>query len=303
MQFKGLYTALVTPFDANENVNEAVLRDHIRFQIQAGVDGIVVLGTTGETPTLSSIEQEKVIQIAIEEGKHKIAIVAGTGSNSTEETIKKTLKAQEMGVDGALVVTPYYNKPTQEGIYRHFKALVDAVDLPVIVYNIQGRTGQNIQIDTLKRLANFPTIVGVKESSGHIIQIMETIEEISRHRKDFSVLSGDDNLTLPVMALGGHGVVSVISNLLPAKMQALVQSAAKGDFVVARHWHHYLWQIVKAIFLETNPVPIKTAMTLCGIPVGRCRLPLCEMQPENIEALRRALETVEMEFEISLKTR
>lgn len=290
MQLKGLYTALVTPFDSQGRLDKEGLRNNLRYQLKHKVNGIVVLGTTGEDPTLNSREKEAVVEIAREEINGKTTLIVGTGSYSTETTIAATQKAQEMGADAALIVTPYYNKPTQEGLYRHFAAICESVSLPICIYNIQGRTGQNLQTETLKRLMQFPSIIGVKESSGNILQITDVIEIASQNKHPLRILSGDDVFTFPLMALGGDGVVSVASNLIPGPIHDLVQAAADGDFVKARTLHYQLLPLFKAIFIETNPIPIKAAMQLCGMPAGPCRLPLCDLAPESMQQLKRMIE-------------
>lgn len=291
MKLEGLFTAVITPFDPQGRLDTEGLRRNLRFQIQHQVKGIVVLGTTGEAPTLSSQEKKTVIDIALEEVKGKALLIIGTGSYSTEQTIIATKQAQEVGADGALIVTPYYNKPTQEGLFRHFAAVCEAVSLPICIYNIQGRTGQNLQTDTLRRLAAFPSIIGVKESSGNLSQINEVIGTIKR-ATPFYVVSGDDEFTLPLMALGGHGIVSVASNLIPGPIQKMVQAALMGDFAQARAWHFQLLSFFKAAFIETNPIPIKVAMQLCGMAAGGCRLPLCDLNPENFQHLKQVIQTL-----------
>lgn len=286
MKLEGLFTAVVTPFNEQGKVDQEGLRRNLRYQLQAGVQGIVVLGTTGESPTLHPQEKDIVIEIALEEVKGKALLMVGTGCYSTEQTIISTRTAQEMGADGALIVTPYYNRPTQEGLFRHFAAICDAVSFPFCVYNIQGRTGQNLQPETLGRLARaFPSIIGVKESSGNISQINEILQTIALSHPNFRVISGDDDITLPLMALGGHGLISVASNLVPGPVKKLVQAAQEGDFVKARDWHFQLLPLFKAAFIETNPIPIKAAMQLCGMAAGRCRLPLCDLSPANFQMM------------------
>lgn len=288
MKLQGVYTALITPFAAEE-VDCEGLRRNIRLQLQAQVDGILPLGTTGETPTLSRAEQDEIIRIAVEEAKGKAAVLVGTGSNCTRHTIENTLRAKELGADAALIVAPYYNKPTQEGICRHFQAVAAEAELPIVVYNIKGRTGVNIETATMKRLAEIPQIIGVKEASGDIAQMADVLCQIQARSRRFSVISGDDAMTLPLMALGGTGVISVVSNLVPQLIVQLVRTAAAGDFAAARELHFRLLPLFKAAFIETNPIPIKAAMTMCGMAAGGCRLPLCDMQPENRERLRNAL--------------
>lgn len=286
---KGVFTALVTPFDTKQRVDLSGLRQNIRHQIAEGVDGIAVLGTTGESPTLSQEEKRVIITTAIEEAKGKILIMVGTGSFATQQAIENTQLAENLGADAAMIVTPYYNKPTQEGIYLHFKAIAESVSLPIILYNIQGRTGQNIQTSTLQRLSDIPNIIGVKEASGSVIQMMEVIHAMAHCRPDFKILSGDDNLTLALMALGGHGVISVLSNLVPRLVKDLVTATETQNFSAAQQIHYQLFPLFKGIFLETNPIPIKAAMGLRGMPSGPCRLPLCPLQPENLHTLKKLL--------------
>jgi len=288
MKIQGTFTALITPFKNNE-VDYKGFEENVTFQIDNGISGLLPLGTTGETPTLHEEEQKKIIQIAVRAAGGKIPVMVGTGSNSTEHTIENTKRAKQIGADLALIVTPYYNKPTQEGIFRHFKTVTEAVDIPVIVYNIKGRTGKNIETSTLKRLAGLSNIVGVKEASGDIMQMGDVIDQIKSEHPDFSVMSGDDKITLPLLALGGDGVISVISNLVPAQMIQMVKAGLKGDFEKARKMHYQLLPLIKGAFIETNPVPIKAAMEMCGKPAGGVRLPLCELKPDNKECLKTIL--------------
>lgn len=289
MIVKGAYTAIVTPFNENGELDEEGLRLNIRYQIKNGVDGIAALGTTGEAPTLSEQEKEKIICIASEETKGKIKLMVGTGSYSTQQTIENTKKAKKFGAEIVLIVIPYYNKPTQEGLYKHFKAVAEAVDIPIMVYNIQGRTGQNLQTETLKRLANIPNIIGVKEASGNILQMMEVIEAIHNQQPEFSVMSGDDALTLPLMTLGGHGIISVVSNLLPYQVKALVTALQEKEYEKARQIHYNLLPLFRNAFIETNPIPIKAAMKMKGMAAGSCRLPLCDLMPENLAKLANSV--------------
>lgn len=292
MKLEGLFTAVVTPFNEQDQLDQEGLRRNLHFQLQHGVQGIVILGTTGEAPTLTPQEKEKIIEIAVEEVKGKAFLMVGTGSYSTEQTIVSTRQAQEMGADAALIVTPYYNKPTQEGLYRHFSAICEAVSFPLCIYNIQGRTGQNLQTETLQRLAAFPSILGVKEASGNMMQINEVLANIAKVYSRFRLLSGDDALTLPIMALGGHGIISVVSNLIPGPIKAFIQTAQAGDFAKAREWHYQLLPLFKAAFIETNPIPIKAAMQLCGMAAGRCRLPLCDLAQTHLQTLIDVIHTL-----------
>lgn len=292
MPLEGLYTAVITPFDPQGQLDRTGLRRNLRFQLQHQVKGIVVLGTTGESPTLTAQEKQTVIEIALEEVKGKAHLMVGTGSYSTEQTIAATRQAQAMGADSALIVTPYYNRPTQEGLYRHFAAICEATSLPICIYNIQGRTGQNLHTDTLQRLATFPSIIGVKEGSGCISQINEVVAKVGNPYPHFRIVSADDALTLPLMALGGHGIISVASNLIPGPISNMIQAAATGDFAQARAWHYQLLPFFKAAFIETNPIPIKAAMQLCGMAAGPCRLPLCDLTPANLETLAQVVKTL-----------
>lgn len=296
MRLQGVYTALITPFTPDGQLDEKGLKEHLRFQISHGIDGIVVLGTTGESPTLSQEEKTRIIEIARDETKNKTQLLVGTGSYSTAQTILATKQAEQLGADAALIVTPYYNKPTQEGLYRHFEAICQATVLPICIYNIQGRTGQNLQTETLQRLTSLPSIIGVKEASGNVSQMSDVIESIGRQQSHFSVLSGDDALTLPLIALGGHGVISVASNLIPGAVKSLVQAALNGDFIKAQEWHYKLLPLFKTAFIETNPIPIKAALNVYGMAAGSCRLPLCDLLPHNHEKLVNVLKQMPQEW-------
>lgn len=283
---QGTMTALVTPFDPQGALDEPALRALIDFQVESGVSALVPCGTTGESPTLNYDEHNRVIDIVIEQVKGRVPVIAGTGSNSTDEAIALTRHAREAGADYSLQVAPYYNKPTQRGFYEHFLAIADAVDMPLIVYNIPGRTGKNIETDTLMRLAEHKNIVGVKEASGDFAQIMDVL---LRRPKNFCVLSGDDNLTFPIIALGGEGVISVASNIIPKALSDMVNLALRGSWEEARRCHHQLLPLFKALFLETNPIPIKTALAMKGMIKEVFRLPLCAMEPGNREKLKKIL--------------
>lgn len=285
---KGTVTALITPFSKGK-LDEKGLAQNIDYQVAQGIDGVFALGTTGEAPTISSEERIRVISVAVECAKGKIPVWVGTGSYCTQEAIKRTKQAKDLGADVALIVVPYYNKPTQEGIYRHFEAIATAVEIPIILYNIPGRCQVNVELDTLMRIAALPNIAGVKEAGGSINQAGDIINKIVKKYPHFFVFSGDDVLTYPMMALGAVGVVSVVSNLLPSQVIAQVNAALEGKWDKAREMHYELLPLYKAAFIETNPIPIKTAMDLCGLPAGECRLPLCQMAPENLNYLRQVL--------------
>jgi len=286
-QFQGSLVAMVTPF-RDGRVDEAKVRELVDFHVAHGTDGLVPCGTTGESPTLSHDEHKRVVEIVIEQAAGRIPVVAGTGSNSTAEAIDLTVHAARAGATGALLVSPYYNKPTQEGLYRHFRTIAEAApELPQIVYNIQSRTAVNVETDTLARLAQIPNIVGVKEASGSLDQMTAVVLACG---PDFTVLSGDDNLTLPLMAaVGGRGVISVLANLLPREVADLTHAALDGDWKRARDLHWKLYPLCKAMFIETNPIPIKEAMAMAGLIHPEWRLPMCPMGSANRERLRTVL--------------
>ena len=284
--FQGSLVALVTPFRDGQ-VDEPKLRELVEFHVGNGTDAIVPCGTTGESPTLSHDEHKRVVEIVIEAARGRVPVVAGTGSNSTGEAIDLTAHAKKAGAAGALIVNPYYNKPTQEGLYRHFKAIAEAVDIPILVYNIQSRTAVNVETDTLARLAKIPNIVGVKEASGSLDQMTQVILACG---PDFSVLSGDDNLTLPLMAVGGRGVVSVVANIVPRDTAEMTHAALEGDWKRARDLFHRLFPLCRAMFIETNPIPVKEAMAMLGMIAPEFRLPLCRLADANRERLKTVLQ-------------
>ena len=283
--FSGAFTAIVTPFKDGQ-VDEKAFKGLIRFGLDGGVSGFVPCGTTGESPTLSHEEHNRVVEMTVKEVAGQVKIIAGTGSNSTEEAISLTKHAKKVGVDAALLVSPYYNKPTQEGLYRHFKAIAEAVDIPLVLYNIQGRTGVNIENSTMEKLSRLPNIVGVKEASGSILQMSEVIRLCG---PDFDVLSGDDQMTFPLMALGGKGVISVVTNIIPDKMSALVRHMLAGEIDKARAIHFEIFELCQAMFVETNPIPIKAALGLMGKIEPEFRLPLCPPASASLEKIRNAL--------------
>ena len=284
--FQGSLVAMVTPFN-DGRVDEVKLRELVEFHVANGTDGLVPCGTTGESPTLTHDEHKRVVEIVIQQARGRIPVVAGTGSNSTAEAIELTRHAAQAGAAGALLVTPYYNRPTQQGLYAHFRAVAEAVpDLPLIVYNIQGRTAVNVETETLARLAEIPNIVGVKEASGSLDQMTAVILACG---PDFTVLSGDDNLTLPLMSVGGRGVISVVGNFLAREVADVTHAALEGDWKRARDLHLKLYPVCKAMFIETNPIPVKEAMAMLGMIRAEWRLPMCSMTPANREKLRQAL--------------
>jgi len=290
--FQGAYTAIITPFKDNGKVDEEAFKKLIDFQIKNKIDGIVPCGTTGESPTLSHEEHEKVIEICVRHVNGKVPVIAGAGSNSTAEAISLTKHAKEIGADAVLQVNPYYNKPTQKGLYLHFKAIADAVDIPVIVYNIKGRTAVNVETPTLVRLMNdCENIAAVKEASGDINQMKDVI---AQRKNGFSVLSGDDNMTLSLIKEGGDGVISVASNLVPNRIVAMVHAALDGKIEEAERLDKNLAELFKACFIETNPIPIKTALAMEGMCREVFRLPMCSMEDANKEKLRKVLKEMKI---------
>ena len=277
--FKGVFTAMITPFTEYNTVDYISLERLVDAQISAGIDGLVPCGTTGESPTLSHEEHDRVIAQTIRFAKGRVPVIAGTGSNATNEAIRLSQHAQDAGVDAVLLVNPYYNKPTQKGLYLHFKAIADSVSVPCILYNIKGRTGVNLETETLLRLeAECPNIVAVKEASGSIDQMSSVIRTTE---DDFSVLSGDDNLTLDLIRKGGDGVISVASNLFPSEMVKMTHAALNGDFETAEKYNDWFSEFFKVCFVETNPIPIKTAMAKAGYCKEIFRLPLCTLEKEE----------------------
>ena len=286
MMFAGAFTALVTPF-VNGEIDEKRYRAFIEWQIQEGINGLVPCGTTGESATLSHAEHEKVIEICIDQAQKRVPVLAGAGSNNTEEAIRLTRFAKKAGADGALLITPYYNKPTQEGLYQHYKAVTEAVDFPIVLYNVPGRTGCNLLPSTVGRLAkDFSNIVGIKEATANLTQVSDVLEHCP---KGFSVLSGDDFTVLPLLALGGKGVISVTSNIMPRKMAVLCQAFADGQLEKAKQLHFELMPLNRSMFIETNPIPVKTALAMMGKMEENFRLPLCPASANNREKLQEVL--------------
>ncbi|MFH0762407.1 MAG: 4-hydroxy-tetrahydrodipicolinate synthase [Candidatus Omnitrophota bacterium] len=284
--FSGSMVAIVTPFKDGK-VDEQKLKELIEFQLKNETRGIVPCGTTGESATLNFDEHEQVIELTMAQVKKRVPVIAGTGSNSTEEAIKLTRAAAERGADASLQVSPYYNRPTQKGLYEHFKKIADSVDIPIILYNIASRSGVNIEPETIARLArDCSNIVGVKEASGSLDQ-MSRIKLLCG--ENFDLISGDDSLTLPILSIGGRGVISVAANIVPADVAELVNSYEKGNLKRAKELHYKMLPLIKAIFIETNPIPVKTAMGLLKMCEPSLRLPMCTMVPENLEKLKKAL--------------
>jgi 4-hydroxy-tetrahydrodipicolinate synthase len=284
--FSGTFTALVTPF-RNGEVDVEALEGMVEFQIGHGVSGLVPCGTTGETPAMSEAEDRLVVETVVRVANGRAPIIAGTGSNSTDMAIKYTKMAQEEGADGSLQVAPYYNKPTQEGLYRHFAAIAESTELPLVLYNIPGRTGVTISAETMVRLAEIPNIVGVKDST---LSMNIVADVIALCGEDFDVLSGDDPMTLPLIALGGRGVISVASNVAPGAVSEMVRALLEGDWERGRELHYELLPLFRALFVETNPIPVKTAASLLGLCSDEMRLPLVPMEGENLRVLQETLD-------------
>ncbi|MBU4343726.1 MAG: 4-hydroxy-tetrahydrodipicolinate synthase [Candidatus Omnitrophica bacterium] len=289
--FEGSMVAIVTPFKKGK-VDEKKLAELVEFHIENGTSAIVPCGTTGESSTLSYEEHEHVIDVVIEAVNKRISVIAGTGSNNTAEAIMLTTYAKKAGADASLQISPYYNRPTQEGLYQHFKKIAEESDLPAIVYNIASRTGVNILPETMQRLSRVKNIIGVKEASGNLDQ-MSQIHALCGEK--FDLISGDDSLTLPLLAIGGTGVISVAANIAPKDVAEMVSKFKKGDIAGARKLHYKLLPLVKAIFIETNPIPVKTAMALMGlIDESTLRLPMCAISDENLAKLKKALKEYEL---------
>jgi 4-hydroxy-tetrahydrodipicolinate synthase len=288
MDLRGCYVAIATPFDDNGAISEKALRANIDFLIGKGVAGVVPCGTTGESATLSWDEHNHVVDVALEQAKGKVQVIAGAGSNNTSESLNAARHAREKGADAILCITPYYNRPTQEGLYRHFKTIATQVDIPIVLYNVPGRTGVNLLPETVERLCECKNIVAVKEASGNVLQV----SEIHRRCGDrITILSGDDPLTLPILACGGKGVISVVANFAPEKLIAMINAFFAKDMATALSLHETLLPLSQAMFIETNPAPVKTAMNLLGMNAGSLRLPLVPMEESNKLRLVAVLRT------------
>ena len=306
MIFRGAYTALITPFTKENKIDEEALRRLVQLQIKAGIDGIVFLGTTGESPTITFEERKRILAIGAETTKGKTKMIVGCGTYSTKETIEYARDAEKQGADGLLIVSPYYNKPTQEGIFLHYKAITDATHLPIALYNIPSRTSSNMEFSTIERLAKISTIVAIKECTGTGLA-QDIVEQILPQKSEFSIVTGDDCNTIPMMALGGHGVISTISNLLPKQVVKLVRCMQEGNLLEAQKIHYLLKPVVHAAFIETNPGPIKKMLEYAGLINGSLRLPLCPPISANAKKIEACLDKVQdmlsYESELQLCTR
>ena len=287
--FTGVGTALVTPFTRNGDLDEAAVRRLARRQIDAGVHFLIPCGTTGETPTLTETERLRIVEITAEAANGQVPVLAGAGGYDTREVIHTAAEMARRGANGFLSVTPYYNKPTQEGLYQHYRAFAESTPLPIVVYNVPGRTGVNVEVSTVARLASIPNIVGVKEASGNVTQMCEICRAVPA---DFLVLSGDDALTLPLMAVGGHGIISVASNEIPSEMVEMVQHAERNDFAAARAVHAHILPLMSINFVESNPIPVKSAMAAMGLLEESYRLPMVPPRPESKEKILGVLKAL-----------
>jgi 4-hydroxy-tetrahydrodipicolinate synthase len=289
--FTGVGTALVTPFTKSGELDEAAVRRLGRRQIDAGIHFLVPCGTTGESPTLSAAERLRIVEILVDEAGGRVPVLAGAGGYNTNEVIHDADEMRRAGASGLLSVTPYYNRPTQEGLYQHYRAIAESTPLPIVVYNVPGRTGSNVEPATLARLAEISNIVGVKEASGNVTQMCDVCQVVP---DGFLVLSGDDVLTLPLMAVGGHGLISVASNEIPAEMVAMVEAAERNDFAAARAVHARVLPLMQVNFVETNPIPVKAAMAAGGLLEEVYRLPLCAPRPESREKILKVMRRLDL---------
>lgn len=288
--FNGAFSALITPF-RDGAVDVAAMREIIEWQIQSGVDGLVACGSTGESATLSHAEHEQVIRLVVEQARRRVPVLAGTGSNSTAEAIRLTTFAREVHADGALMISPYYNKPTQEGIYKHYKMVAASVDLPLMVYNIPGRTASNILPETFARMCDIKQVVGIKEASGSMDQVSDILKLCGDR---LTILSGDDSATLPLMAIGAKGVIATITNVMPREMHELAAAGLASDFERAREIHFKMLPLMRALFLETNPIPVKQACAFMGKCSNEVRMPLTPMSPAPAERLRGVMKELRL---------
>ena len=289
MRFSGSFVALVTPFHEDGSIHMEKLKELVEWHIEQGTDGIVALGTTGESSTMTHEEDDEVARLVIETVNGRIPVICGAGSNCTRTQLEKSRRYHDMGADGLLLITPYYNKANEEGMYRHFATVADAVDIPILLYNVPGRTGCSISESCCERLAAHPNIAGIKEASGNIAYTARIARRVG---KDFCLFSGNDDMIVPVMSLGGCGVISVLANICPRQTHELVAAYASGDTARARELQLAYLDLIDAVFCEVNPIPIKEAMNQLGMDVGGCRLPLCEISPQGRERVRRALEVI-----------
>ena len=296
MKFEGTTVAMVTPYTKNDGIDEEGIRENINYLIENGVNGILAAGTTGESATISHDEHRKLVDILIDEVNGRVTTIAGAGSNSSKEALGLVKHAEDIGADAALVITPYYNKPQPHGLYEHYKLLTESSNIPIIIYNVPSRTGTDIDVDTIGKVAQLDNIVAIKEANPDLDKISKIIKKIDEIGKadEFKVLSGNDDLTLPMMAMGAKGVISVVANVDPARMSQLVNYALKGDFEAASKVHYDIYDLMKVLFIETNPVPAKTALNMMGRPSGHVRMPLAPLKDESKAKLKEVLENLDL---------
>lgn len=296
MNFEGTYVAMVTPFTKDLKIDEEGFRSNINYLIEKGVSGLVGAGTTGESATVNHEEHQKIIDILVDEVNGRVETIAGTGSNATSEAISLTQYAVDEGADAALLITPYYNKPQQHAVIEHYRSVAEAADIPIVAYNVPSRTGLNMDVDTIVELAKIDGIDAVKEASGSVDKVSDIYRALTHEglEDEFNILSGEDSLTLPLMAVGATGVISASANIDTRRMVLMVDSILNDDYTRAMELHYEMVELIRALFIETNPVPVKTAMNLMGLPSGPLRQPLAEMKPENLEVLKKALKDSEL---------
>lgn len=296
MKLEGTIVAMVTPFNSEDEVDRAGMRENINYLIEKGVEGILAAGTTGESATITHDEQQEMIDILVDEVNGKVKAIAGAGSNSSKESLSLVKYAENAGADAALVITPYYNKPQQHGLYGHYKMLSESTDIPIIVYNVPSRTGTDIDVETIGKVSQLDNIVGIKEANpdmDKVSQIQKKLEELG-NTDNFSIISGNDNLTLPMISMGAKGVISVVANVDPERMSQMVRYALKGDFENAGKLHYQLYDLMDVLFIESNPVPAKESLNMMGRPAGHVRMPLAPLKEDDRELLRKVLEDLEL---------
>jgi len=295
MKLEGTIVAMITPFTRDDGVDEAGIRQNINYLIERGVSGLLIAGTTGESATITHEEQRIMMEILVDEVDGRVTTIAGAGSNSSKEALGLVKHAHNVGADAALVITPYYNKPQPHGLYEHYKMLAESVDIPIIVYNVPSRTGTDIDVDTIGKVAQIDNIVAIKEASPDVDKVSMIIKKLEDLGiDDFEVISGNDNLTLPMISMGAKGVISVVANVDPARMSQMVKKALEGDFDEAFELHYKLYPLMKVLFIETNPVPAKAALSMMGRPAGHVRMPLGSLKEENETKLKRVLEDLDL---------
>ncbi len=294
MKLEGTIVAMVTPFNNEDEVYESGIRENINYLIDRGVDGVLAAGTTGESATITHDEQRKMIDIMVDEVNGRVKCIAGAGSNSSKEALGLVKYAESAGADAALVITPYYNKPQPHGLYEHYHMLAESTNIPLIVYNVPSRTGTDIDVDTIAKVAELDNIIAIKEANPNLDKVSQIMKKLESVDNEFRIISGNDNLTLPMISLGAKGVISVLANVDPARMSKLVQSALNGNYNEAMHIHYELYDLMKVLFIESNPVPAKTALTLMNRPAGHVRMPLGTLKEENKNKLQKVLQDLKL---------